>query len=130
MRGLSESVWEELEQTHIGITVVHPGGVRTNIVAGGKSYDAESKAISADFFQRKAMSPNTAARSIVAAIRADRKRLLVAPEAPVFDLLKRVFPVWGNRLAVSLAVRSMGLGARVQARIDATKAAMEASRGS
>ncbi len=128
VRGLSESLWEELEQTHIGITVVHPGGVRTNIVAGNKSYDAQSKAISTEFFQRKAMSPNSAARNIVAAIRADRKRLMVAPEAPIFDLIKRVFPVWGNRFVVWLVVRFLGLGARAQARIDATKAAMEAAR--
>lgn len=128
VRGLSEALWEELGQTSIGLTLVHPGGVRTNIVAGSKSYDAQSKAISTDFFRRKAMSPNTAARNIVGAIKADKRRLLVAPEAPLFDLLKRLFPVWGNRLAVWIIVRTLGLTDRAQARLEATKAAMDAAR--
>ncbi|MCP4248617.1 MAG: SDR family NAD(P)-dependent oxidoreductase, partial [bacterium] len=42
VRGLSEALWEELRGTHIGVSVVHPGGVNTNIVHAAKSYDPDS----------------------------------------------------------------------------------------
>ncbi|MFO1526312.1 MAG: SDR family NAD(P)-dependent oxidoreductase [Turneriella sp.] len=33
VRGFTESLRQELEDTHIGVSCVHPGGIKTNIAA-------------------------------------------------------------------------------------------------
>jgi NAD(P)-dependent dehydrogenase (short-subunit alcohol dehydrogenase family) len=39
VRGFSEGLWAELADSRIGVTVVHPGGVRTNIVRASRTAD-------------------------------------------------------------------------------------------
>ncbi len=115
VRGLSESLWEELSGSHIGLSVVHPGGVNTNIVTSARCSRPELTADLADFFARKAMPPSAAAAQIVAGIKAGRRRVLITREAWALDLLKRLLPAAGNRIATSLLTRAMGLQAQVAA---------------
>jgi NAD(P)-dependent dehydrogenase (short-subunit alcohol dehydrogenase family) len=131
VRGLTETLWEELAHTGIQVSVVHPGGVRTNIVAGGKSYDAIGKERTASYFERNTMRPEAAARRIVDGLQAGRRRILVTREAVWLDRLKRLMPVWGNRVTALGMVRMLGLTDRVEARKEAMLAgAGVASAGS
>jgi len=116
VRGMSEAMWEELEGTSIGLTVVHPGGVRTGIAASSKSYDEETYNRMVDFFQKKTMRPESAARVILDGIAAERPRVLVTREAPWMDRLKRLLPVRGNRIVAELVVKQLGLADRARAR--------------
>lgn len=108
VRGLSEALWEELAHTNVGLTVVHPGGVRTGIMANSKAADPEEKAHMVHVF-KKVMRAETAATEIVDAVLAGQPRLLVTREARVFDWLKRMAPVAGNRRAVAMIIQGMGL---------------------
>ncbi|MCO4771071.1 MAG: SDR family oxidoreductase [Deltaproteobacteria bacterium] len=109
VRGFTEVLDEELQGTNIGVSVVHPGAIDTNIV-DSPSYDPDTARRSKEFFAQHALDPRTAAKVIVAGVKAKRLRIMVGREAPLIDRLKRLLPVWGNRFIVSRAVKDLGLG--------------------
>ena len=108
VRGLSESLAEELHgHTNVRVSVVHPGGVNTGIITGSRGEEAERDKLAA-FFARKTLSADAAAAQIIEGIRRDRQRILVTREAPLFDRIKRLMPVRGNRMVVNMLLRAMG----------------------
>ena len=109
VRGLSEALWEELKETGVGVTVVHPGGLATRIVENARSPSPRFRKHLADFFEAKAMSPDKAARQILRAVRRGDRRLMVTKEAVLFDRLKRLFPVRGNSWCADLIRKEMRL---------------------
>ena len=126
VRGLSEALWEELDETHVGVTVVHPGGIATNIAASARSYnDDESRRQRVlEFFEKKTMPAGVAADLIVDAVKARQKRLMITREAVVADWVKRAFPVLGNKRIVDQLLRIMdATGQREQMRSEFRAAA-------
>ncbi|MCP4804771.1 MAG: SDR family oxidoreductase [Proteobacteria bacterium] len=117
VRGLTESLWEELEHTHVGVTVVHPGGVDTNIVRDGRNPDGVDEERLFRRFAKQAIPASEAARQIVVAIRNDEKRLRITKEAYFMDWAKRLMPVWGNRLVARGLIKALGLTEMEQKRI-------------
>ncbi|MEZ6188708.1 MAG: SDR family NAD(P)-dependent oxidoreductase [Planctomycetota bacterium] len=109
VRGLSECLWEELRPTTVGLTVVHPGSVATNIMKTSDGDDPELMAKLAEWYDAHAMAPRKAAKKIVKAVRKGKPRLRIAPEAFLADYVKRLLPVWGNRLISDLVIRGLGL---------------------
>ncbi|WP_412061342.1 SDR family NAD(P)-dependent oxidoreductase [Rubrivirga sp. IMCC45206] len=103
VRGFSESLRHELAGTGVGVTVVHPGGVATNIskrarIAAGA--DAESAARVNGRFERAFLTtpPETVGRAIADAVERRKPRLLVAKGARAGALLQRLMPVGYWRL--------------------------------
>jgi short-subunit dehydrogenase len=115
VRGFSESLQEELTNTPIGVTVVHPGGVATRVVENARTSDEAIKSGMVRAFKRHAIHPDEAARHIVEALRKKRPRLVLTREAMIGDLIKRVFPVWGNRFFVWLLIRMLGMKPMMEA---------------
>ncbi len=109
VRGLSESLWEELRDTNIGLTVVHPGGVATNIMKRSEGDDPELLKRISSWFERNAIPPERAAAQIIGAIQSGKPRLMITKEAVFGDLVKRVFPVFGNKLMGDAVIKSIGL---------------------
>jgi NADP-dependent 3-hydroxy acid dehydrogenase YdfG len=107
VRGFTEALAEELRGTTVGITVVHPGGVATDIMRHARSADPKVRDKLIRFFDKAAIPPEQAAAQIVGAIRSGAPRLRITREAYALDLLKRAFPVWGNQLGVRLLTRTM-----------------------
>jgi short-subunit dehydrogenase len=100
VRGFSEALSSELSGTNIGVTCVHPGGIRTNVVRASRistEDDVEEKQRTIDLFERFAHSPEKAARKIVRAIERNQARVRIGPEAYVTDWLKRLLPVSTQR---------------------------------
>ena len=93
VRGFSESLWEELRATSVGLTVVHPGAVATSIMQHAKGDDPELLQRVSRWYERHAMSPERAAAQIIRAIEKGTPRLVITPEAKFGDLLKRLLPV-------------------------------------
>ena len=69
VRGFSESLMHELEETEIGVTVVHPGGVRTNIATGARIPAGANSPDLAERMQKfntlLTIEPKDAAREII-----------------------------------------------------------------
>lgn len=106
VRGLSEVLRHELEGTNVRVSVIHPGGIDTNIAARARYKDhvpAAARQMYADRFKSVARtSPERAADIIVRGIEANKKRILVGPDAVGLDLLQRLLPTgyWGGIRAV------------------------------
>lgn len=107
VRGFSEALWAELQGTGVGVTCVHPGGVRTNIVRDSRSADADAKQQMVERFERMAMPPEEAARQILRAVEKNQMRVVICREATAADWAKRIAPVAVHRL-VAWGYRRMG----------------------
>ena len=94
VRGMSEALREEmLVAGHpVGVTVVHPGGIKTAIARNARVSDAEDKRATADLFDRKLarMSPERAAEIIVRAVLRDQARCLVGIDAHALHHLAKL----------------------------------------
>jgi short-subunit dehydrogenase len=101
VRGFSEALSSELSGTKVGVTCVHPGGIRTNVVHASRVSSeryAEDKRATIEMFERRAHSAEQAARKIVRAIERNQARVRIGAEAYLTDWLKRLFPVSTQRL--------------------------------
>jgi short-subunit dehydrogenase len=99
VRGFSESLRHELQMaaSPVRLSVVHPGGVSTNIVrnsrAGTGVTDNERRAQSIERFDAVAKTtPAAAARRIIQGIENNQPRILIGNDARFMDLLQRFRP--------------------------------------
>ena len=96
VRGFSESLRKELAGTSVGVTVIHPGGVKTSIARSAKPpAGAGEKEIARSrrtFERALKMPPEEAAEHIVAGIEARKDRVLVGTDAKLASLLERIVP--------------------------------------
>ena len=97
VRGYSESVAADLAGTNVGVSIIMPGGVATNImksakirIAGEDEGAAESRRQAFDSFLRT--TPEKAASLIIKAIRKNRMRQLVGGDARLLDVFQRLMP--------------------------------------
>jgi NAD(P)-dependent dehydrogenase (short-subunit alcohol dehydrogenase family) len=85
VRGFSEALREEMLMAGhpVGVTVVHPGGIRTAIARNARVTAGEDKAATARTFDEKLarMSPEKAARIILDGMLAGKARVLVGIDA-------------------------------------------------
>ncbi len=103
VRGFSEALWTEVIDDHVGVTSVHPGGVKTNIVRRSRATSSEVHQDRIERFDKIArMSPEGAAEQIVGAIEKNRLRIRICRETYLVDWLKRLFPVATQRLLLRL----------------------------
>ncbi|HMH97084.1 MAG TPA: SDR family NAD(P)-dependent oxidoreductase [Bradyrhizobium sp.] len=99
VRGFSESLRHELQMaaSPVRLSVVHPGGVSTNIVrnsrAGTGVTDNARRAQSIERFDAVAKTtPAAAARRIIQGIENNQPRILIGNDARFMDLLQRLRP--------------------------------------
>jgi short-subunit dehydrogenase len=96
LRGFSESLRHELEGSPISLTVVHPGGIRTEIANSARipqSIDpVAARAQMKEFNKLLRTSPEDAAAQIVAAIEKRSPRLLIGGDARMAERIQRLFP--------------------------------------
>jgi NAD(P)-dependent dehydrogenase (short-subunit alcohol dehydrogenase family) len=116
VRGFTESVRAEmLAAGHaVQVSVVHPGGVRTNIAdaAFARAKELGLPTTADDERRRRTynekllkMDPAQAARTIVGGVEAGRSRILVGSDAKVVDAVVRLLPARYPKLAVALEQR-------------------------
>jgi short-subunit dehydrogenase len=95
VRGFTEALRAELAGD-VGVTVVHPGGIRTRIAETARIAAAvtaaEAAAGKASFARLLTYPPERAAEQIVAAVEHRRPRLLIALSARVPDVIARLAP--------------------------------------
>ena len=102
LRGFSQALRAELEPRGVGVTTVHPGGVRTRIAETARVAAAVPTAQAEAGRRRMARlltyPADRAAAEILAGVEQRRARVLIAPSATVFDLAARLAPVGHTRL--------------------------------
>ena len=99
VRGFSESLRHELQmaKSPIRLSVVHPGGVATNIVRNSRTgvamTDNARRAQSIERFDAVAKTtPAVAALRIIQGIEKNQSRILIGNDARFMDLLQRLRP--------------------------------------
>jgi short-subunit dehydrogenase len=96
VRGFTEAVRHELAADGVGVTVVHPGGIRTRIAetarTGSGVSQAELEEGKKQFARLLRIPPEKAAAQIVEAIEKRRPRLLIGASARIPDVLARLLP--------------------------------------
>ncbi|MDX9954030.1 MAG: SDR family oxidoreductase [Anaerolineae bacterium] len=98
----TEGLRAELLDTHVGVTVVFPGALDTDIAGnsgamGGLKLDRAHSPL-------KLLSPVKAAERVIAAIERNRYRALIGTDAVLMDFFYKLSP----RLATGLISRVMG----------------------
>jgi NAD(P)-dependent dehydrogenase (short-subunit alcohol dehydrogenase family) len=92
VRGFTEALREEMliARHPVGVSCVHPGGIKTNIVRNSRS-GAEDQEKAAQGFERIAKTtPEKAAQTILRGIERKSARILIGPDAYVIDAIPRV----------------------------------------
>lgn len=96
VRGFTESLRHELEDTNITVSSVHPGGIKTNIARSsrvGAETPKENLAQAAKFFDKVAQtSAETAAEVIINGIKQGNTRILIGKDAHAISYIHRLFP--------------------------------------
>ena len=88
----TEGLRSELLTTKVGVTVVFPGAINTNIAANsGMAVPASGSAETAKF---KMTEAPVAARMMVDAIEKNKPRITVGQDATMMDIMTRINPVW------------------------------------
>lgn len=115
VRGFSEALRHELEGSSVGVTVVHPGGVRTAIATSARRTglsNAETQAQMEIWAKFLRLDPQDAAERIVRGIERREKRVLVGRDAQRAALIQRLFPVDYWRVLQRLQARKQRGAAR------------------
>jgi short-subunit dehydrogenase len=85
VRGMTEALREEMLVAghQVGVTAVHPGGIKTAIARNARVAANEDQAATAELFDKKLarMTPEKAAEIIVKGILANKARVLVGIDA-------------------------------------------------
>ena len=100
IKGLSESLWAELHGEGVGVTVVHPGAIRTHIMdeALKSAEDKESFARTTALVDKMAMPVEKAAKKILKAVKKDKMRSVIGVDALLFEGAKRALPDLANKM--------------------------------
>ena len=114
VRGFTDALRIELDAQRCGVsaTTVHPGGIRTSIVANAR-IDAASSPLggdraraAAEFARAARTTPESAAAQILSAVERNRRRALIGPDAYLFDAM--------SRMPAGVTQRVVGLGSRLR----------------
>ena len=113
VRGFTESLRHELEETNICVSSVHPGGIKTNIARNsrlGKDTPEEYKVQGAKFFDKVAQTtPEQAAETIIKGIKAKNPRILIGKDAHAINYVSRLFPKTYLRIIEKLSGHRLDL---------------------
>ena len=98
VRGFTDALRQELRGTGVAAVTVHPGGIATNIARNARvRKDPEGRGrsheqLAAEFEAMTMTSPDKAAQIIVRGVERGKSRILVGPDAYLFDALARIAP--------------------------------------
>jgi NAD(P)-dependent dehydrogenase (short-subunit alcohol dehydrogenase family) len=103
VRGMTEDLRQELADTGVSVSCVHPGGIQTDIVKNARFYvDTEGgdnhQVANAEFAKLARTSPEQAAKIILRGMEDREPRILVGPDAKLIDVVIRSVPVSYPRL--------------------------------
>jgi short-subunit dehydrogenase len=118
VRGFTESLRQELDMAACGVSAscVHPGGIKTNIAKTARMNASLNNVTGQDADQARQQfndqllrtTPEKAAQVIINGVLANKRRILIGPDAYALDGMQRLLPALYQRLVTA----SMRLAAR------------------
>jgi len=108
VRGFSESLRAELADDNVGVTSVHPGAIKTNIIRNARlvtDTHTELRDATQRLFDRLGTTPDVVAERIVKAIEYNSPRVLITKEARMADALKRLMPATADGIVARVFKR-------------------------
>jgi len=108
VRGFTETLIQEMRATRIKVSCAYPGGLKTGLVRNARYIKSESAHLTrdervAEFHHFCVTTPESAAKTIIKGIKKNRNRILIGPDARLFDLLTRTIPVIHTKIWAYLA---------------------------
>jgi short-subunit dehydrogenase len=103
VKGFTESLRMELLDTNIKTTVVHPGGIKTNIARNAPPKSsvitpAMHEAAVKSFDKFAITSSESAAQQILDAVEKNKDRLVIGMDGKILSLITRLFPTSFTRI--------------------------------
>jgi len=100
VRGFTECLRQELDMMSCGVsaTSVHPGGIKTSIARSARmnsnigDLGMDTQSSNEKFEKAFITSPEKAARTILRAVEKNQRRVLVGPDAYIYDWMVRLLP--------------------------------------
>lgn len=113
LAGFSEALWSECRRHGIGVTLVCPGAVSTNIAEGTRAFpsDERQEKVTEKFermLEDKGMDPEEAGRMVLEAIAGDKFLLILGREAYLLYYLHRLVPGVMRRVVAFLTRYATG----------------------
>ncbi|WP_024296367.1 SDR family NAD(P)-dependent oxidoreductase [Lacrimispora indolis] len=93
---MTEALHSELANTTVNVTVVFPGGVATDIKINSEIKG--SKSVAEDARAKNLLSPEQAAKLIVAAMENNRFRVFIGKDCRIMNALYRLWPEYAMKL--------------------------------
>lgn len=110
VRGYTETLIQEMKGTNIGVSCVHPGGIKTNIAKNtkvNKTYYSISSKQAAELYDKEVFrtTAEKAARVIINGIKRNQQRVMIGYDAKILDLFMRFFPQTSVNITAIVAKR-------------------------
>ena len=92
---LSEAMWAEMAKFNIGVTSVHPGAIKTDMIQATlkNSDDVQAAQRNYELAHKIGVTPEHVAKRILRAVDKNQMRIRIGKDAWLLDVLKRLFPV-------------------------------------
>jgi short-subunit dehydrogenase len=103
VRGYTYSVRQELADSHIGVSCVQPGGVKTNIIANSRFVPTDNESATKEEFVQQfdtmaGLTSEQAAELILKGVRKNKAQILVGRDAKIAALIERILPIGYQKL--------------------------------
>jgi butyryl-CoA dehydrogenase len=96
VRGFTEALKMELAGSPIGVSCVHPGGIKTSITANSRiseeALTVSKEQVFADFDKLAINTAERAAEVIIRGVKKNKRRILIGRDAKIMDWIVRHFP--------------------------------------
>ncbi|MGF7140556.1 SDR family NAD(P)-dependent oxidoreductase [Roseimarinus sediminis] len=100
---LTEGLYSELKESNVGVTIIHPGAINTNIMLNSGLTSPEAEKDAKESASHKTLAADKAASIMIDAIEKNKFRVMVGKDARMLDWLYRFHP----KMAVNLIVKQM-----------------------
>lgn len=106
LRSWAESLRHELAPKGVGVTILYPGAIATNIVRDGISASDRARTDEDGFLRQHGLSPETVARRTCDALPRSPARILIGTQYRLLDAAARLSPALAERLVRIAASRA------------------------
>ncbi len=107
--GFTQTLCQELNRSHINVSCVYPGGVKTGIFRTGRIYKFASPQMNPNNSVKWAetniarITPDKASKDIIVGIKKNKKRILIGLDAHILYWMSRLAPDMSSKLMQSFA---------------------------